>query len=141
MNLPKINPIDNSRFDSYPDSDLGFVEHFPMFCLNAFDLISFSTGLDLSRLFNNHSYGSAEDGERFVLEETVEKVVERAEAFAKADKLRVRRKKAWGLEMEEQNGNLAIGVEVYRLTENLVVVVYRSFYATSLSCWEGKSIP
>lgn len=88
--------------------------------LNAFDLISFSAGLDLSGLFDDHSYG-----ERFVLEETVEKVVERAEAFAKAEELRVRRKKKWGLEMEGQNGNLAIGVEVYRLTENLVVVEAR----------------
>lgn len=61
--------------------------------------------------------------------------------FAKAEKLRVGRKKAWGLEMDEQNGNLAIGVEVCRLIENLVVVVYRSFFATSLSCWGGKSIP
>ncbi|CAB4310645.1 unnamed protein product [Prunus armeniaca] len=70
------------------------------FCLNAFDLISFSTGLDLSGLFNDHSYGSVEDSERFVLEKTMEKVVERVEAFAKVEKLRVRRKKAWGLDME-----------------------------------------
>ncbi|KAH0975068.1 hypothetical protein GBA52_016967 [Prunus armeniaca] len=70
------------------------------FCLNSFDLISFSTGLDLSGLFNDHSYGSVEDSERFVLEKTMEKVVERVEAFAKVEKLRVRRKKAWGLDME-----------------------------------------
>ncbi|ONH99684.1 hypothetical protein PRUPE_6G043300 [Prunus persica] len=112
--------------------------------LNAFDLISFSAGLDLSGLFDDHSYGSAEDGERFVLEETVEKVVERAEAFAKAEKLRVRRKKEWGLEMEGQNGNLAIGVEVYRLTENLVVVEARRTggdAGPSREMWKSKLRP
>ncbi|KAM1167110.1 hypothetical protein ACFX19_029703 [Malus domestica] len=90
--------------------------------LNAFDLISFSAGLDLSGLFESSSGSPAEDGERFISEETVEKVMERVAEFAKAEKLRVRRKKDWGLEMEGQNGNLSIAVEVYRLTDNLVVV-------------------
>ncbi|KAM0999056.1 hypothetical protein FF1_005812 [Malus domestica] len=90
--------------------------------LNAFDLISFSAGLDLSGLFEQSSSSPAEDGERFISEDTVENVVDRVAEFAKAEKLRVRRKKDWGLEMEGQNGNLSIGVEVSRLTENLVVV-------------------
>ncbi|KAL6296017.1 hypothetical protein ACE6H2_004159 [Prunus campanulata] len=85
-----------------------------------------------------------EDGEGFVLEETVEKVVEREEAFTKAEKLRVRRKKVWGLEMEVQNGNLAIRVEVYRLTENLVVVEAKRIGGDAESyreMWKNKLRP
>jgi len=91
--------------------------------LNAFDLISFSSGLDLSGLFVD-SENSVTDGMRLVLAESPEKVVEEVEEFAKADEnnLRVRRKKEWGVELEGQDGNLAIGVDVYRLTDDLVVV-------------------
>ncbi|KAK9940957.1 hypothetical protein M0R45_017589 [Rubus argutus] len=88
--------------------------------LNAFDIISFSAGLDLSGFFE--STNPIEDSERFVSSESVETMVGRVEEFAKDEKLRVWRKKNWGLEMGGQNGNLAIGVEVFRLTESLVVV-------------------
>ncbi|WRX34928.1 Protein kinase domain - like 10 [Theobroma cacao] len=89
--------------------------------LNAFDLISFSSGLDLSGLFDN-SHGSVSDGERFISRESPEKLVEKVEEVAKAEKFRVRRKKEWGVELEGQNGSFAIAVVVYRLTDELVVV-------------------
>lgn len=89
--------------------------------LNAFDLISFSSGLDLSGLFDN-SHGSVSDGERFVSRESPEKLVEKVEEVAKGESLRVKRRKEWGVELEGQNGNFGIAVEVYRLTDELVVV-------------------
>ncbi|XP_030537469.2 CBL-interacting serine/threonine-protein kinase 11 [Rhodamnia argentea] len=109
--------------------------------LNAFDIISFSPGLNLSGLFDD-KYDAAEDGERFVSEETPEELMERVEGFAKEEKLRVRRKKEWGLEAEGREGNLVMEVEVNRLTEKLVVMevrrgggdagVYRSTWKTKL---------
>ena len=89
--------------------------------LNAFDLISFSSGLDLSGLFDN-SHDSGSGGERFVSRETPEKLVEKVEEVAKGERLRVKRRKESGVELEGPNGNFGIAVEVYRLTDELVVV-------------------
>ncbi|XVF05842.1 hypothetical protein REPUB_Repub05bG0208100 [Reevesia pubescens] len=89
--------------------------------LNAFDLISFSPGLNLSRLFDD-THDSVSDGERFVLKESPEKLVEKVEEVAKGERFRVKRKKEWGVELEGQNGNFGIAVDVYRLTDELVVV-------------------
>ncbi|XP_040991971.1 CBL-interacting serine/threonine-protein kinase 11-like [Juglans microcarpa x Juglans regia] len=91
--------------------------------LNAFDLISFSSGLNLSGLFED-SCNPADDGERFISAEPPEKIVEKVEEFAKANEnnSRVRWKKEWGVELEGRNGNVAIGVDVYQLTDGLVVV-------------------
>ncbi|KAL3574575.1 hypothetical protein D5086_025188 [Populus alba] len=89
--------------------------------LNAFDIISFSSGLNLSGLFDD-SYNSVDDGERFVSTESPENLMKKVEEFAKEERLRVKRRKELGLEMEGQNGNLMISVEVYRLTDTLFVV-------------------
>ncbi|KAL6203541.1 hypothetical protein ACLB2K_027241 [Fragaria x ananassa] len=105
---------------SFYDEDKPDEEQKCMTNLNAFDIISYSAGLDLSGLFE--STNPIHDSERIVSSETVETMVGRVEEFAKEEKLRVRRKKDWGMEMEGQNGNLVIGVEVSRLTESLVVV-------------------
>lgn len=89
--------------------------------LNAFDIIAFSAGLDLSGLLDD-SYDSVNDGERFVSRDSPEKLIERVEEFAKAENLKVKKKKEWGLGLEGYNGNLLLGVDVYRLTDELVVV-------------------
>lgn len=89
--------------------------------LNAFDIIAFSAGLDLSGLLDD-SYDSVNDGERFVSRESPEKLIERVEEFAKAENLKVKKKKEWGLGLVGYNGNLLLGVDVYRLTDELVVV-------------------
>ncbi|KAK2996920.1 hypothetical protein RJ639_026610 [Escallonia herrerae] len=93
-----------------------------MTSLNAFDLISFSSGLDLSGLFDGSSCSVAA-GERFVLGESPEKVVGKVEeVVGKEDGLRLKRRKEWGVDVKGQNGNLVVSVEVYRLTDSLVVV-------------------
>ncbi|GMI96905.1 SOS3-interacting protein 4, CBL-INTERACTING PROTEIN KINASE 11, PROTEIN KINASE SOS2-LIKE 5 [Hibiscus trionum] len=86
--------------------------------LNAFDLISFSSGLDLSALLDE----SHDCGERFVLREAPEKLVEKVKEVGKGERLRVKKGKEWGLELEGKEGNFGVAVEVYRLTEELVVV-------------------
>lgn len=91
--------------------------------LNAFDIISFSSGLDLSGLFHD-KHRPAEYVERLTAEDQPEKVIEMVEQLVNADNggVRLRRKKDCGLELEGQNGNYVVQLEVYRLTDNLVVV-------------------
>lgn len=109
--------------------------------LNAFDIISlFSSGLNLSRLIGD----GLGEGERFMLRELPGKVVERAEAAAKAEGLVVRKKKECGVEIEGQNGDLVIGVEVYRLTTELVVVEVKRFGGDAVAfenVWREKLRP
>uniref|UniRef100_A0A7N1A9F9 non-specific serine/threonine protein kinase n=1 Tax=Kalanchoe fedtschenkoi TaxID=63787 RepID=A0A7N1A9F9_KALFE len=88
--------------------------------LNAFDLISFSSGLDLSGLFDNSS-----SAERFVSMESPEKIIEKVGEVVKGEEdmmMRVRRKKELGIQLEEKNGKFSVDVEVYILSDNLVVV-------------------
>ena len=98
------------------------VEEFKVTELNAFDIISFSSGLNLSGLFDDSCNESDSGLQRFVSTELPEKIVEKIEDFAKVEKLKVKSKKDWGVELGGQSGNLVFGVDVYRLTEKLVVV-------------------
>ncbi|CAN4101102.1 unnamed protein product [Withania somnifera] len=88
--------------------------------LNAFDLISFSPGLDISGLFKSNN--PVDDLERTVVEESPESVIERIEELAKKENFRFKRKKEWETEMKMQNDKLRISLDVYRLTENLTLV-------------------
>ncbi|XP_018473241.2 CBL-interacting serine/threonine-protein kinase 11 [Raphanus sativus] len=87
--------------------------------LNAFDLISFSSGLDLSGLFAGCS-----ESERFLSEKSPEKLAEVVEEFAEEEKLRVT-KEEYGFEMEGHNGKFVIGIYISRLNDLLVVVEAR----------------
>ncbi|KAL9662816.1 hypothetical protein QQ045_027650 [Rhodiola kirilowii] len=101
------------------DDDGGKLEEKQLTELNAFDLISFSSGLDLSGLFDRSS------AERFVSMETPEMIIEKVGEMVKAEDkwMRVRRmKKELGIQLEEKNGNFSVNVEVYRLSDNLVMV-------------------
>ncbi|KAA3456558.1 CBL-interacting serine/threonine-protein kinase 11-like [Gossypium australe] len=86
--------------------------------MNAFDLISFSSGLNLSGLLDeSHDYG-----ERFILRESPEKLVEKVEQLGKGERLKVKKKKQWGVELEGKEGISGVAIEVYQLTDELVVV-------------------
>ncbi|KAL3829028.1 hypothetical protein ACJIZ3_017830 [Penstemon smallii] len=91
--------------------------------LNAFDIISFSSGLDLSGLFDK-KFSSVDDVERLTVEGPPEKVIKKVEEVVKAENgsVRMRKMKDCGVELEGQNGDFVVRLEVYRLTENLVVV-------------------
>ncbi|MCD7460487.1 CBL-interacting serine/threonine-protein kinase 11 [Datura stramonium] len=89
--------------------------------LNAFDIISFSQGLDISGLFKSNNL--VDDLERTVVEEeSPESIIQRIEEMAKKENFRLKGKKEWGIEMKLQNGKLTISVDVYRLTERFVIV-------------------
>ncbi|KAJ0260033.1 CBL-interacting serine/threonine-protein kinase 11 [Hirschfeldia incana] len=97
----------------------------PVKSLNAFDLISFSSGLDLSGLFAGGGSSSIGEIERFVSEKSPEKLAEEVEAFAEEEKLMVKKIEEYGFEMEGQNGKFVIGVYISRLNDLLVVVEAR----------------
>ncbi|KAJ3692154.1 hypothetical protein LUZ60_012504 [Juncus effusus] len=89
--------------------------------LNAFDIISFSSGFDLSGLFE-------EKGEetRFLSGEPVSKIISKLEEIARVVKFTVRKKDCHvSLEATEGGGEygpLSISAKIFELTPNLVVV-------------------
>lgn len=93
--------------------------------LNAFDIISFSSGLNLSPLFDG-TRNSPGEGERLVITESPEKVIEKVEEMVKEANVRLKKRKEWGVDLVAENGKHVIGLEVFRLTESLVVVEVQS---------------
>ncbi|CAM8892035.1 unnamed protein product [Rhodiola kirilowii] len=90
-------------------------------CLNAFDIISFSSGFDLSALFDDSGCEFVV-AERFVSDCSPEKIRERVEAVAIGEGLMVTRGEDWRLKVEGYNGNCTIVIDMDRLTDKLVVV-------------------
>ncbi|XP_010478282.1 PREDICTED: CBL-interacting serine/threonine-protein kinase 18-like [Camelina sativa] len=90
--------------------------------LNAFDIISFSSGFDLSGLFEEEEGG---EGTRFISGAPVSKIISKLEEIAKVVSFTVR-KKEWSLRLEGcregAKGPLTIGAEIFELTPSLVVV-------------------
>ncbi|KAJ4891609.1 CBL-interacting serine/threonine-protein kinase 13 [Raphanus sativus] len=88
--------------------------------LNAFDIISFSSGFDLSGLFEEGGQGA-----RFVSAAPVTKIISKLEEIALLAKFTVR-KKDWNVRLEGSRegakGPLSIKVEIFELTTSLVVV-------------------
>ncbi|PHU16245.1 CBL-interacting serine/threonine-protein kinase 14 [Capsicum chinense] len=87
---------------------------------NAFDLISFSSGLDISGLLKSNN--PMDDLERMVVEESPERLIERIEELGKKENFRLRKKKDWGIEIKVQNGKVTMSLDVYRLTEHFVIM-------------------
>ncbi|XP_042429780.1 CBL-interacting protein kinase 19-like [Zingiber officinale] len=88
--------------------------------LTAFDIISFSSGFDLSGLFEEKA-----EMTRFLSKEPVPAIVSKLEDIAKVVSLKVRKKGSQiNLEgtRESEKGPLTIGVDVYELTPSIVVV-------------------
>ncbi|XP_047312097.1 CBL-interacting serine/threonine-protein kinase 11-like [Impatiens glandulifera] len=113
-------PASDDQFTLKPDE-----EDRTGFSLNAFNIISFSSGLDLSCLFDDSS-SSENDGERFVSTEAPEKIVEKVEEVLKGETgLILKTNKNWGLEIEGEKVKFRMELEVYRLIDNLAVVEVR----------------
>lgn len=88
--------------------------------LNAFDIISFSPGFDLSGLFEEGG-----EGTRFVSGAPVSKIISKLEEIAKLESFTVRKKDCRvSLEgsREGVKGPLTIAAEIFELTPKLVVV-------------------
>lgn len=92
--------------------------------LNAFHLISFSSGLDMSGLFVTDPEPEVSGSvERIVSKETPNRIVETVEEAADRDTVVVTRKEdGWGAKLEGHRGNFVILIGVYRLTDELVVI-------------------
>ncbi|KAK8709565.1 hypothetical protein V6N13_060580 [Hibiscus sabdariffa] len=112
-------------------------------CLNAFDIISFSTGFDLSGLFNEADFSVRR--EQFVSEEKPERIILRIEEeFRRIEKVKARRRKERGVYLEGQDSNFILTVNVHQLTEELVVVEIRRRemnIGPTGNIWEDKLRP
>lgn len=104
--------------------------------LNAFDIISFSSGFDLSGLFKDFDNSVAVESDRFITAETPENITKKISEAAAKEGLTMR-KKDWKLMLEGQNGKLLVGIEMYQLTEKLAVVEVRSYEGV----WKNKIQP
>ncbi|CAK9153763.1 unnamed protein product [Ilex paraguariensis] len=91
--------------------------------LNAFDIISLSSGVDLSGLFNFP--GGSVSGERFISADSPERIIERIKEVVKGEGLKVVRQKILGVGLEGRSGDFVGVVEIHRLTEKLVMVDIR----------------
>lgn len=88
-------------------------------CLNAFDLISFSPGFDLTGLINETEFSSGV--ERFLSAESPEKIIETVEEISRSENATVE-KNGWGAKVEGHDGGFVTVIDIFRLTEELVVV-------------------
>ncbi|KAK1412729.1 hypothetical protein QVD17_34206 [Tagetes erecta] len=91
--------------------------------MNAFDIISFSSGLNLAPFFDSYSPGQ---GEKVMVAGPAEDVIERIGEVVKGENVRVKRRKDYGVELVWKNGGFMMGLEVFRLTERVVVVEVQS---------------
>ncbi|XP_022761411.1 CBL-interacting serine/threonine-protein kinase 14-like [Durio zibethinus] len=90
-------------------------------CLNAFDIISFSSGFDLSGLFNEGEFSVRR--ERFISGEKPERILERIEEeVGRIENVKAKKRKERGIQLEGQNSNFVLAVDIHQLTEKLVVV-------------------
>ncbi|CAN4115780.1 unnamed protein product [Withania somnifera] len=109
--------------------------------MNAFDLISFSSGLNLSALFNE----SFNPMEKAVVEGSPEKIIHKVEELANKDEnFKVKRMKEWGAEIKVKSGKLSMTMDIYSLTDCLAVVqVERTYGDAGLykDLWRNKIKP
>ncbi|KAM0953758.1 putative protein kinase CAMK-CAMKL-CHK1 family [Dioscorea sansibarensis] len=126
-----------ARFGSNLEADISKLEDREM---NAFDIISFSSGFDLSGLF-----GPAPDRERFILTEPAGSVLDRVVEIAKSEGLRSKRSTVNDkgedgnlVIVEGHNGNLLTRVGVYRLPGKLVLVEVERNERWSGGYWKEK---
>ncbi|XP_021716780.1 CBL-interacting serine/threonine-protein kinase 11-like [Chenopodium quinoa] len=111
--------------------------------LNAFDLIAFSSGLDLSGLFNE-SYNPFVDGEKFLSAMSVDKIIASIEEAAGELNVKCRRRKDCVVDLEGPKGDFIARVEINQLTEELVVVEVKIKGGESASykkIWKKKLMP
>ncbi|KAG8045640.1 hypothetical protein GUJ93_ZPchr0008g12157 [Zizania palustris] len=104
--------------------------------LNAFDIISFSRGFDLSRLFEGDGGERSvpkqqqhNDTSRFVSAAPVEQILATLEVAATAAGMAVRSREDGSISMEGtqegEHGALAVAAEIFELTPELLVVEVR----------------
>ncbi|KAH7833884.1 hypothetical protein Vadar_010756 [Vaccinium darrowii] len=111
------------------------------YSLNAFDIISFSSGLNLSGLFSPPNCSI--EVERFVSAESPERIIEEV-VKAEEGRMTVVRRKDLGVKVERPNGEIVFTVDIHRLTEELVIVEIRrrgNEDGPSCELWDDKLRP
>ncbi|KAI4302649.1 hypothetical protein MLD38_038369 [Melastoma candidum] len=93
-------------------------------CMNAFDIISLSLGIDLMSNDLDSGGGVSLTAERYVSAEPAEAILETVtRAGEEEDGVEVIRwRKGWGLRLEGRDGEFVVSVTVHRLTDELIVV-------------------
>ncbi|KAJ8898856.1 hypothetical protein K2173_008165 [Erythroxylum novogranatense] len=88
--------------------------------LNAFDIISFSSGFNLSGLFNDSDISVSR--ERFISTEAPAKILDIVAEVAMSENVTVKKKETWGAKLEGLEGNFAMIIEIFKLSDNMVMV-------------------
>ncbi|PWA84300.1 Calcium/calmodulin-dependent/calcium-dependent protein kinase [Artemisia annua] len=109
--------------------------------LNAFDIISFSSGYNLGGLFEEQ-----DDGEMFLSAVEPQVIIERVAEVAAAERLTVVMRKEWCVQIDGGHYcNFTLTMEIKRLTDELVVVDVRwkekSESEPGLEMWKDKIRP
>ncbi|XP_047308648.1 CBL-interacting serine/threonine-protein kinase 14-like [Impatiens glandulifera] len=129
----EVKSISEEEFDIHGEDDIPY--------LNAFNLISFSSGVDISGLLNQPETVSSE---RFVSAEATEVILARIVEVAEVEKLIVT-KKEWGVKLKGENSNFVVALEVHILTKELVVVEVKRRQSIDECCsqkiWKDKIRP
>ncbi|KAM7265255.1 hypothetical protein ACFE04_002938 [Oxalis oulophora] len=112
--------------------------------LNAFDIISFSSGFNLTGLFSDTE--PTITCERFVSSEKPETIINKVKQVAELETniVKVLETKEWKVKLGGQDGNLIIVVvEVHKLTEEIVVVEIKTREGGLISdgIWKDKLRP
>ncbi|CAL9056855.1 unnamed protein product [Musa banksii] len=107
--------------------------------MNAFDLISFSSGLDLSGFFVDTS----SNRERFASTEPADEIMDRVKQVGKGEGLVVKREseKGLGAVVERQNEEFILRMEIYRLTDGVAVVEVEKGIGAAGRLWKEKLRP
>ncbi|KAG0481124.1 hypothetical protein HPP92_011982 [Vanilla planifolia] len=114
----------NAAFTSLEDNTTdGKRESMKPICLNAFDIISLSSGFDLSGLFEV----AADKGEaRFTSKETASTIFSKIQEVAKSSRLELKKTDGGVLKLERTKegcrGLLALDVEIFEMTPSLHLV-------------------
>lgn len=106
--------------------------------LNAFDIISYSSGFNFSSLLKGN--GGFIDNERFVSMESPEKIIGKIGEVAEAEGMTVAQRSGVSVKVEGQNGNFVLMVMVNRLTEKVVIVEIEK-WETDGEIWKKKFKP
>lgn len=116
--------------------------------MNAFDIISLSSGYNLGGLFEESGATSSPTGERFLTRESPKRVVEKVVEVAEREGMTVVSKKEWCCvkAVGGYNCNFVMVVELKRLTEEIVVVEVRStendvLAGSTYRIWKDKIRP
>ncbi|KAK4370250.1 hypothetical protein RND71_009725 [Anisodus tanguticus] len=118
-------------------------DHMKKTSMNAFDLISFSSGLNLSSLFNE-SFNPMENSEKVVVEGSPEKIIEKVGELSKKENFKVKRMKEWGMQIKLRNAIFTMTMDIYSLTDCLAVVEVQTIdgdAALYKALWRNKIKP